>query len=90
MPHKLMDLHCNKCNCDWEILVMPDECEADYLECPKCHSRMVSQVLGGHKTKCHDPAVKEQVLRKRSIDHSNKHAKENLEKLQNKGVLRMK
>jgi hypothetical protein len=102
---KLVDLTCNNCNHVWEVLLTSDEaewlgkievvckCDGETFSlqgCPECGSKDVAQVLGGYMTKCHDPSVREQVLRKRSIDHSNLHAKENLEKLQNKGVLKLK
>lgn len=89
MPHKLVDFVCESCGHVWEDIKMPGDTKVLHI-CPNCGSNLLSQALGGHMTKCHDSAVREQVLRKRSIDHSNLHAKENLEKLQNKGVLKLK
>jgi predicted nucleic acid-binding Zn-ribbon protein len=90
MPHKLVDLECQSCGHKWEDLVMPGESREDLHGCPECGSTKVVLLPGGVATKLHDPAVRDEALKKRSIDHSNKHAKENLEKLQHKGVLRMK
>lgn len=90
MPHKLVDLKCENCNHVWESLTMPDDENNILHGCPECGSTRVIQLLGGFGTKCHDPEIRSEMLRKRSVDHSNQHAKENLEKLQNKGILKLK
>jgi len=74
----LTDVWCSSCTHVWEVLLMsPDE---EVGGCPECGSFNTERVMGGNLARCNDPAVRAEVLKQRSLDHSRAHAKENVER----------
>jgi hypothetical protein len=69
LPTKISDWKCNTCEHVWEFLSHLDE---KYPECcPECSCIDIEPVVtGGLVTKCHDPEVKKEILKKRSADHT--------------------
>lgn len=66
MPTFLSDYLCESCTHIFEALKHQD----DIVGCPECGSTKVTQILGGHTTKLHDPEVLKQTLKQRSADHT--------------------
>jgi putative FmdB family regulatory protein len=71
MPTFLADYVCENCSNIFEALIHND----DIVGCPKCGSLRVTQILGGHTTKLHDPEVLKQTLKQRSADHTSRELK---------------
>jgi len=88
MPHRLIDRRCETCEHCWEDLIMPGQSEKDLSGCPECGSLLVSTIPGGLPTKCHDPGVRTEVLKKRSVDHSNRTRGEAIERLKAQGKIK--
>ena len=76
------DAICEKCDHTWEAWLKSSS-DTD-IQCPECNSREVKRLLGGVITKCHDPEVRKEVLKKRSIDHGRKTLPDNVERVRNK------
>jgi len=74
----LTDVSCSSCGHLWEVLLASRDEEIG--GCPKCGSINTERVPGGNLARCNDPAVRAEVLKKRSLDHSRAHAKENVER----------
>lgn len=77
MPTFMADFECESCGEVSECLVHSSmdretwEMKEDLVGCPQCGSLKMKQVVGGTKTtKCHDPEVLKETLKKRSADHT--------------------
>lgn len=69
MPTKVSDWRCNGCNHIWEYLSHLDDKYPS--ACPKCNCTAIESITTGCLvTKCHDPDVKKEILKKRSADHT--------------------
>jgi predicted nucleic acid-binding Zn-ribbon protein len=78
----MTDVSCLSCGHVWELLLMTHDEELG--GCPNCGSLKVERVPGGNLARCNDPAVRAEVLKKRSLDHSRAHAQENAERVVSK------
>jgi uncharacterized Zn finger protein len=67
----LADYNCDTCGCTFEVLKK----EHEVLQCEECGNVLITQILGGHSTKMHDPEILKSTLQQRSLDHSMKEAK---------------
>jgi hypothetical protein len=75
MPTKISDWTCsppNGCGHTWEFLAHGDDVHPTF--CPKCNNELSLKPVTTkiNITTCHDPIVKKEVLKKRSVDHSRK------------------
>jgi len=75
----LTDVSCGTCGHLWEVLLASRDEEPG--GCPSCGSINTEKVPGGNLARCNDPAVRAEVLKKRSEDHSRAHAQENAERI---------
>jgi DNA-directed RNA polymerase subunit RPC12/RpoP len=62
----LADYECSDCGCVFEALKHNNS----IIECPRCKSIKLDQIMGGHSTKLHDPEVLKNTLKRRSQEHS--------------------
>jgi hypothetical protein len=68
-PTKLRDWSCESCSHVWEYLSHGETDTPE--ECPDCSSKDISPFISGTlTTRCHDPASKKEILKKRSADHT--------------------
>jgi hypothetical protein len=76
MPTKLQDYECQTCQHKFEYLTHDGSSywhqeEEDIVGCPECGSAKCEPTQdGGNITKCHDPDVLKETLKKRSADHT--------------------
>lgn len=76
----VVDFKCLKCESTWEAWLDTSE-DSDPKSCPKCKSRRIKRLLGATITKCHDPVARNEILRKRSFEHTKKTASNNVERI---------
>jgi hypothetical protein len=59
----------------FEFLAHGDEQKPEF--CPNCNNTLSLErnIVGGRITKCHDPEVLKEALKKRSADHTSAHVK---------------
>jgi putative FmdB family regulatory protein len=75
----VVDYECLLCGNCWEVWL--DSSDQHPVGCPKCSSKNVQRCLGGVATRCHDPAVRSEVLKQRSLEHTQRTAKRNVERI---------
>lgn len=69
MPTKLSDWKCSSCKHVWEFLSHLDEKYP--AACPECNCTAIHSIAtSALVTKCHDPAAKKEILKKRSAEHT--------------------
>ena len=71
--HKLVDAICGSCGHTCELFMhrITHEFDKEDEECPKCKKGAMLLVDSGPRpTKLHDPEVRKESLKKRSIEHS--------------------
>jgi predicted nucleic acid-binding Zn-ribbon protein len=75
----IVECGCEYCGHEWESWLASSG--EDLGGCPECGSLKVYRIPGGTLARCNDPAVRSEVLKKRSQDHSAKHFKENADRV---------
>lgn len=80
----VVDYECEECEHQWEAwLRNSGDSEA---ECPNCRGINIRRLTGTPSpTKCHDPEVRSEILKKRSLDHSIRTAGRNIERIRETG-----
>lgn len=80
MDYIIFDVKCLTCGYVEEIWLERRNKKEILPKCSQCGNKVV-RILGSNPTKCHDPAVRSEILKKRSEDHSRREFKNNVERV---------
>lgn len=82
MPFGL-DVQCAECGTVRYIVLSNSQAEPDLddAKCPRCGSTKFVRCLGGNYLTSNDPQRRSEMLKRRSLEHSQRTAKDNVERI---------